>query len=57
MITPGGFEGYFAGLGELFRANPIPDMEALGRLAAEYGLDVDPMSVPRPAEAHQLRLG
>jgi hypothetical protein len=32
-------------------------MEALGRLAAEYGLEVDPASVPRLAQAHQLRLG
>lgn len=57
VITPGGFEGYFAGLGELFRSSAIPDMEALGRLAAEYGLEVDPASVPRLAQEHQLRLG
>lgn len=57
VIAPGGFEGYFAGLGELFRAGPIPDMDALGKLASEYGLDVDPLSVPRLAQAHQLRLG
>ena len=57
VITPGGFERYFAGLGELFRSSPIPDIQALGQLAAEYGLDVDPASVPRLAQAHQLRLG
>ena len=57
VITPGGFEGYFAELGALFRAGPSPDMAALGKLASAYGLEVDPASVPRLAQAHQLRLG
>jgi hypothetical protein len=57
IITPGGFEAYFDRLGELFRASPSPDGRELGRLAAEFGLDMDPESVPRLATEHGLRLG
>jgi mannose-6-phosphate isomerase-like protein (cupin superfamily) len=57
VITPGGFEEYFARLGELFRASPMPDPAELGRIAAEFGMDVDPTSIPRLAQAHELRLG
>jgi hypothetical protein len=52
---PGGFEPSFASLGEPVRAAPIPDMQALGKLAFEFGLEVDPASVPRLAHEHQLR--
>ena len=56
VITPAGFERYFAGLAELFASGPIPHPVALSELAAGYGLDVDPASVPRLAQAHRLAL-
>lgn len=57
VISPGGFEGYFTRLGEVLAAGPQPDMEALARVAADYGLEIDPASVPRLMQAHGLRLG
>jgi len=57
VITPAGFEDYFARLGALLRVDQPPDMDALGAVAAEFGLEVDPASVPRLAQAHGLRLG
>lgn len=57
VITPGGFERYFAELGEVLAVPGPPDLEAVAAVAAEYGLDVDPASVPRLAQAHGLRLG
>jgi quercetin dioxygenase-like cupin family protein len=55
VITPAGFERYFSRLAELFAsAGPAP--EALVALAADFGLDVDPGSVPRLAEQHGLAL-
>ena len=55
LISPGGFEGYFADLAEVFAAGP-PDPEKLGAVAAKYQLEVDPDSVPRLAEEHGLEL-
>lgn len=57
VITPSGFEGYFAQLGELFATGPDVDMGLLSAIATEYGLDIDPTSVPRLAQAHGLELG
>lgn len=57
VITPGGFEGYFARLAEVLRPGVAPDMAALAAIAADYGLDLDPSSIPRLAQAHGLRLG
>lgn len=56
VITPGGFEGYFRRLGEVLSVGGPPDLEAIGAIAAEHGLDVDPASVPRLVQAHGLRL-
>jgi quercetin dioxygenase-like cupin family protein len=53
VITPSGFEHYFEGLAEVYAAT-VPDLEALGRLAARYDLAVDRASVPRLVEAHGL---
>lgn len=55
MIAPGGLEGYFARLAALFRAG-APDPVELAATATEYGLDVDPSSIPRLAQQHGLRL-
>ena len=53
VITPGGFEGYFAELGELLAA-PEPDVGRLTELAARYGLRMDPTSIPRLVAEHGL---
>jgi quercetin dioxygenase-like cupin family protein len=55
VISPGGFETYFAELGEVFAAGP-PDPEKLGAVAAKYELEVDPESIPRLAQEHGLQL-
>jgi quercetin dioxygenase-like cupin family protein len=55
VITPGGFEHYFAGVGAIFAAGE-PDLAALGELAERHGLEMDFESVPRLAAAHGLRL-
>ena len=57
VITPGGFEHYFAEIGALLAATGGPDLEGIGALARRYGLEMDPASVPRLAERHGLRLG
>ena len=54
VITPGGFEGYFSALAEVLAAGGPPDVERLTAVAAEYGLEVDPASVPRLAQRHGL---
>jgi mannose-6-phosphate isomerase-like protein (cupin superfamily) len=54
IISPAGFEGYFAGLGEIFAGQGPPDPGHLAELAERYGLDLDLTSVPRLAAAHGL---
>lgn len=57
LIVPGGFEAYFAELGEIL-ARPGPlDPDGLGAVAARYDLELDPGSIPRLAEAHGLDVG
>jgi mannose-6-phosphate isomerase-like protein (cupin superfamily) len=55
VITPGGFETYFEGLGEILAA-PEPDLARLGELAARHGVRMDPASVPRLIAEHDLRV-
>jgi mannose-6-phosphate isomerase-like protein (cupin superfamily) len=54
IISPAGFEGYFAGLGEIFAGQGPPDPGHLAELAERYGLDLDRDSIPRLAAAHGL---
>jgi hypothetical protein len=56
IISPAGFEGYFAGLAAIMAVPGPPDPASLAALASRYGLDVDPASIPRLAAAHGLRL-
>lgn len=56
VITPAGFEGYFERLAEILGAGGPPDAGARKAIAAEYGLEVDPESIPLLAQAHGLRL-
>jgi mannose-6-phosphate isomerase-like protein (cupin superfamily) len=53
IISPGGFEGFFAELAELM-AGPDFGAEQMGPLGARYGLEFDPESVPRLCEEHGL---
>jgi len=53
VITPGGFETYFEGLGRIL-AEPVPDLSRLGELAARHSVRMDPASVPRLMGEHGL---
>ncbi len=57
IIAPAGFEGYFADLAKIFAVSGPPDLAALAAVAARYGLDLDPTSIPRLVAAHGLNLG
>jgi quercetin dioxygenase-like cupin family protein len=56
IISPAGFERYFAELAPLFPpANQGPlDEEAVGAVRAKYGLEMDMGSIPVLAERHGL---
>lgn len=56
IISPGGFEGYFAELGALFAGENPPDMEAIAALAERYGLEFDLSGFPALLERHGLGL-
>jgi quercetin dioxygenase-like cupin family protein len=56
VITPGGFEDYFAALGDVLVTNGPPDLSRLAEVAERFGLAVDPASIPRLAQAHGLVL-
>lgn len=57
IISPAGFEGYFAELGEILAGGGPPDPERIGALRAKYELEVDLDSVPGLCEKHGLRFG
>lgn len=54
IISPAGFEQYFAGLADILSGPGVPDTGQLAALADRYGLDVDLASIPRLAAAHGL---
>ncbi len=56
IIAPGGFEGYFAGLGVLLASGQPPGPDARQALAERFGLDLDAGSIPRLAAEHGLTL-
>ena len=56
MISPAGFEKYFADVVDLLRAGP-PEPSALGEIAGRYGLEVDRESIPRLTEEYGLHFG
>jgi quercetin dioxygenase-like cupin family protein len=56
VITPAGFEGYFARLGELLGGGGPPDLGGIAALATQYGMHVDPTSIPALMAEHDLRL-
>jgi quercetin dioxygenase-like cupin family protein len=56
IISPAGFEHYFAELAPLFppaNQNPL-DEEAVGAMRDKYGLEMDMSSIPVLAERHGL---
>ena len=56
IISPAGFEGFFAGLDDLGGALEA-DPQALAELSARYGLEMQPDSVPGLLERFDLRMG
>src|ERR687890_2314280 len=56
IIAPGGFENYFDEIVEAGLNGP-PDPEWLGGLAARYGLEMRPETVPELLERFGLRIG
>jgi len=56
IISPGGFERYFAEIGPLLPpARPEPDFAAFAEVQARYGLEMDMDSVGPLVERHGLR--
>ncbi len=56
IISPAGLESYFRELAPLLNA-PRPDVPAFAALAARYGIDMDPSSIPVLAQRYGLRVG
>jgi len=54
LITPAGFESYFAEVEPLLNAAGPPDVAALGAVLARYALSMDLGSVPRLVSEHGL---
>lgn len=56
IISPGGFENYFAELSALLGLGGRPDLDALARLSAEYGLTYHPEWIPELVEKYGLNV-
>ena len=56
VISPAGFEQYFAGLADILSSPQPPDAGQLAALADRYGLELDLASIPRLAAAYGLKL-
>jgi len=56
IISPAGFERYFAEMVELLEAGP-PDPSALAAVADRHGLEVDRDSIPRLTAEYGLQFG
>lgn len=57
VISPGGFEGYFAELAEIIPSDGPPDIGAIAALGGRYGLEFDFSRIPELSERHGVRLG
>jgi hypothetical protein len=53
VITPAGFERFFAELADMVQAGP-PDPDDLAALSKRYGLFMDPTWVPELMEKYHL---
>ena len=57
VISPGGFEAYFAELARLVPGDGPPDLGAIAALAARYGMEFDFPAMPELMQRHGVRLG
>lgn len=57
VISPGGFEDYFAELAPIIPADGPPDMGAIAALGARYGMEFDFSRIPELMQRHRVRLG
>ncbi|CAN5195550.1 MAG: cupin domain-containing protein [Chloroflexia bacterium] len=57
IISPAGFEQFFAELSDPSRFADPDDLEALATVATRYGVEMDFASVPRLLREHGLTLG
>ncbi len=57
IISPAGFERYFAEISPLLPHPGPPDEQALGAIMAKYGLEMDFGSIPTLDERHGLVTG
>ncbi len=55
IIAPADFASYFAEIEPFVPQDGPPDLEALGAVAARYGLELQPESVPMLMERHGLQ--
>jgi quercetin dioxygenase-like cupin family protein len=58
FIAPGGFAAYFEEVAGVFDERPVDDetMRRIGEIAGTYDLEMDPESVPKLLERHDLGL-
>ena len=56
LISPGGFDQYFADLAPILNAPGEPDFAALGAIQARYELTMDMDSIAPLVERHGLRM-
>lgn len=56
IVSPGGFEHYFAELAQVFAVQPSDMAERFDELNERFGLDMDFESVPGLVEAHGLAM-
>ena len=56
LISPGGFDQYFADLAPILNAPGAPDFAALGAIQARYELTMDMDSIGPLVERHGLRM-
>jgi mannose-6-phosphate isomerase-like protein (cupin superfamily) len=57
IISPAGFEKYFAELTEMFGQASPPDLAERAKTAARYGLEAQPESIPELCERFGLTFG
>jgi mannose-6-phosphate isomerase-like protein (cupin superfamily) len=54
IISPAGFENFFRALAQIFTAEGGPDLARFGDLCRQYGVEMDPTSVPGLCERFGL---
>ena len=57
IISPAGFEKYFGELIELFGDGTRPPPDKIAPIAARYGLELDPSTIPGLCSEHGLTFG